>query len=306
LLSVIIPCFNSEAFIKDALESVFAQDLEDFEIIVVDDGSTDSTLDVVAGFDCVRVVRQDHGGACRARNKGIEVARGKWIKFLDLDDLLRSGTLAQQLEFAEAQAENVITHWDVEYFDDRTGARRAVTSKLPDPDNQVLSLLNGNIQTSCPLHRRLDLKEVGGFYERFLKAQEYELHIRLALKGFHFVHLPICGSMVREHDAPWRITIRALDPKVRENGLLRGQVVLNQIKAANEGSVPPDIQALYCKGVFDRFFQEMKSLRFFPAMGSFASLRAIKPSAASMVAGLFQSLAGFTSRLRNRLWHYTD
>lgn len=306
LLTVIIPCFNSASFIESTLVSVFSQGLVDFEVVAVDDGSTDSTLDIVADFGSVRIVRQKHGGACRARNKGIEVARGKWIKFLDSDDLLCPGALAQQVEFAEAQARDVITHWDLEFFDDRTGVRRSVSTELPDPDNQVLSLLTANIQTSCPLHRRLDLIEAGGFDERFLKAQEYELHLRLALKGFRFVHLPICGSMVREHDAPWRISNRTTRPEVRENGRLRGKVVLDQIKAAHGGIVPRDIQVHYCKGAFDRFVQELKNLRLRYAIGSLASLHSIKPGVGPIVGGISESLAGLKSRLRKKFRRHVD
>ena len=247
-ISVIIPCFNSERFIKAAIHSVLMQDVPGVEIIVVDDGSSDSTVEIVSGFPSVRVFQQERGGACRARNRGIKEAVGEWIKFLDSDDLLAPGALAQQLEFASVQDRDVVTYWDLEYFNDNTGKRSLVRTSLSDTSNQVLSLIKGNIQTSCPLYRRTILEEVGGFDERFLKAQEYELHIRLALTGFRFLHLPVRGSFIRDHESPHRISNQSEAPEVIENGLLRQSVILQKIRSVNDGMIPVDVQIIYCKG----------------------------------------------------------
>ena len=88
LVSVIIPTYNSAGYIEEALESVFEQTLQDFEIIVVDDGSTDGTGEVLRKYgDRIRYIYQENNGPASARNGGIRVARGEYIAFLDADDL---------------------------------------------------------------------------------------------------------------------------------------------------------------------------------------------------------------------------
>ena len=94
LLSVVMPVYNGEAFLADAIDHVMAQNYRPLECIVVDDGSADRTGDIAATFsDHVRYVRQTNQGPAAARNKGIEVARGEFLAFLDVDDLWADGAL---------------------------------------------------------------------------------------------------------------------------------------------------------------------------------------------------------------------
>src|ERR1700728_4898735 len=96
-VSVIIPSFNRAHCIAASVESVLAQSFQDFELIVVDDGSTDETQQVLARFgDRIRVIRQDNGGVSAARNAGMRVARGSWIAFQDSDDTWRPEKLQTQ------------------------------------------------------------------------------------------------------------------------------------------------------------------------------------------------------------------
>lgn len=98
LVSCIIPVFNGERFLAEAIESILGQTYENLEVIVVDDGSTDSTADVVAGFgDAVTYVRQENAGPSSARNRGIQEAHGEFIAFLDADDVWHEEKLEKQL-----------------------------------------------------------------------------------------------------------------------------------------------------------------------------------------------------------------
>ena len=87
--SVVIPAYNVQNYIKQTLESVFNQTFTDFELIVVNDGSTDRTLDVIKGINDtrLRIINQDNGGECRARNRGMTEAAGHYLAFLDADDI---------------------------------------------------------------------------------------------------------------------------------------------------------------------------------------------------------------------------
>ena len=99
LLSVVIPAYNQAAFLRATLESVLQQAGDDVEIIVINDGSTDTTLDVVAGFSGrVRCVTQSNAGLAAARNRGHREARGEFVAWLDSDDLCEPGRLALQME----------------------------------------------------------------------------------------------------------------------------------------------------------------------------------------------------------------
>lgn len=106
LVSVIVPVFNSERFVGDCLRSVLAQDIHSIEVIVVDDGSTDGTPEIVRSFDArVTYLRQQNSGSAVARNRGLEQARGTFIAFCDSDDLWVPDRLAQQVSFLTGQSE---------------------------------------------------------------------------------------------------------------------------------------------------------------------------------------------------------
>src|SRR5262245_58223903 len=105
LITVIIPVFNGEAFLAEALESVFGQDYRPLEVIVVDDGSTDTSADVARSFPSVIVVQQSNTGLSGARNAGIQRARGSFLSFLDADDLMAPRRLSKQMDHLSAHPE---------------------------------------------------------------------------------------------------------------------------------------------------------------------------------------------------------
>jgi glycosyltransferase involved in cell wall biosynthesis len=106
LVSVVIPAYNAAWCVGKAIDSVLAQDFQDMEVIVVNDGSTDETADVLAGYgDAIRVVHKSNGGMSSARNAGIRVASGELIAFLDSDDWWLPGKLRRQVELMRARPE---------------------------------------------------------------------------------------------------------------------------------------------------------------------------------------------------------
>ena len=111
LFSVVIPAYNARKFIPLTIESILRQTVQDFEIVVVNDGSTDDTLEVLQGVGDprLRVITRENGGECAARNQGFREARGKYIAFLDSDDVWLPNHLEQALAFME-------THPDIAWF----------------------------------------------------------------------------------------------------------------------------------------------------------------------------------------------
>ena len=112
LVSIVVPVWNGARFIAEALASARAQDFDPFEIVVVDDGSTDATPAIVQATPGVRYVRVEHGGVAAARNHGLGLARGELIAFLDADDVWTPDKLRVQIGFMRAQPElgYTITH----------------------------------------------------------------------------------------------------------------------------------------------------------------------------------------------------
>lgn len=107
LFSVVIPAYNAKKFIALTIESILRQTVQDFEIVVVNDGSTDDTLEVLQGISDprLRVITRENGGECAARNQGFREARGKYVSFLDSDDVWLENHLEQALNFMEDHPE---------------------------------------------------------------------------------------------------------------------------------------------------------------------------------------------------------
>jgi len=99
MISVIIPLYNKEAVIESSLRSVLSQDYDDFEVIVVNDGSTDKSAEIVKSIDDSRIIyiEQENGGPSKARNTGVKHSKGEWIVFLDADDELTEGALTDMM-----------------------------------------------------------------------------------------------------------------------------------------------------------------------------------------------------------------
>ena len=106
-VSVIMPVYNGIRFVAKAIESVLAQDYQDWELIVVNDGSTDGTAEALASFTDtrIRVISQANGGEAVARNRGLDAISGEYVAFLDADDLYLPNALADMVAYLEAHAE---------------------------------------------------------------------------------------------------------------------------------------------------------------------------------------------------------
>jgi len=193
-VSVIIPAYNAEAFLVRAIRSVERQTFSDFEIVVVDDGSTDETADTAGGFDGVRFVRQPHLGAAAARNRGLEDARGDFVAFLDADDEWLPEKLAHQLAFME-RLQSTFSYTDSYIV---RGSRRQRYSALAYPHRgEILVPLidewldQAFITMNTVVATRTLLRDVGGFEARIPTAsnEDYGLWLKLALRGTRFDYL---------------------------------------------------------------------------------------------------------------------
>lgn len=187
VVSIIIPCFNGEEFVGDAIRSALAQTYPHKEVIVIDDGSTDGSLDVIRSFgNAIRWQTGSNGGGGAARNLGLALARGKFIQFLDADDFLLPECVGRKVEAWQQEPDICpCCDWTREDGAGTTTLERSTVH----PDHSVVAVLTGQIQISSPLHLCEDLLRVGGFDISLPCSQERDLHLRLACEGVRFRHL---------------------------------------------------------------------------------------------------------------------
>jgi hypothetical protein len=181
-VSVVIPCYNTENWIAHSIQSVLDQHNVTVEIIVVDDGSTDKSLEIIKSFgDRVRWKTGPNQGACRARNCGLELASGEFILFLDADDYIEPDSLAEWVARG--------SHADLVFGPSAYETARGRTLiKPPSPEvsshSMVCQWLRGQFVPSCSvLWRRSFLNGIGGWDPGALRNQDGEVTLRGLLKG---------------------------------------------------------------------------------------------------------------------------
>lgn len=212
-VSVLLPVWNGARYLDEALASVVAQDFHDFEVIAVDDGSTDATPELLARWrerdPRIAVVRLEaNGGASRALNAGLQVARGEYVARIDADDVAAAGRFAKQVAVLDAGPEVVLVCMAYVHIGE-DGAR--LTKPRPAESPEVLAFLNhiapivGVPGTS--MFRTAAARAVGGWDESFRVAQGWEFFTRLVRHG-RMAMLPDVGLFYRVHPARMSISRR--------------------------------------------------------------------------------------------------
>lgn len=184
-VSVIIPTYNNACFLPQALDSVLSQNYDDYEIIVVDDGSTDATSVVLESYaDRIRMVHQENAGSAAARNAGLELALGEFIVFLDADDLLLPGKLRQQAAHLQLRPWLGYVHSGWRKINERGEVLRDVEPWTYAPQLDLRSWLQYKpVQLGAMMFRRLWLDSVGGLDPALRQSHDVDLLLRLSLAG---------------------------------------------------------------------------------------------------------------------------
>jgi len=211
LVSVIMPCYNSEKYLKEAIESVLNQTYPKVELIVIDDGSSDASRDVIKSYgDKIRAIYQENSGACIARNAGLSVAKGEYIQFLDADDLLDDQAIERCVAAIDPDTDIVFGNYDqisesgervgeVTFCDEGSWGQAKIFCYLLEKPARIL--------ISNLLHKRRHIYEAGGFDRSLPRYQEANLHLRLAAMGVRFKYLNSSIGSVRFHQSPTRISV---------------------------------------------------------------------------------------------------
>jgi glycosyltransferase involved in cell wall biosynthesis len=220
-VSILIPCFNADQLVAQAIESALAQTGVATEVIVVDDGSTDRSLDAIRGFDAqIRWEAGPNRGANAARNRLLELARGQWLQYLDADDYLRPGKIRGQVQFAAEHPDAEIICSPTVHEVCESGELIRREAKLPQQrDPWVMLALWQLPQTGGSLWRRSALERIGGWRIGQPCCQEHELYCRLLQSSARFAFFDECLAVYRDWDHSKRLT-RRLRQEVRAQRLL--------------------------------------------------------------------------------------
>jgi glycosyltransferase involved in cell wall biosynthesis len=203
LVSVVIPCFNAEPWIRDALMSVASQGVAELEIVVVDDGSSDNSAGIVER-ECAEavLVRTGNLGASHARNLGTEKARGSFVQYLDADDLLAPGKLRVQLDALEVTGADVAYGGWQEFRGEAGAAVSAgrVVDRRIEGDPEIALFTEFWCPPAAYLFRRDMVERVGGWNQELPIIQDARFALDCALRGARFVYCPGVMGHYRIHE----------------------------------------------------------------------------------------------------------
>lgn len=216
LISVIVAAYNYERFVGQTLECLQAQTYSNWECVVVDDGSTDDTAQVVARYaekDArIKYIRQENQGPSAARNNGLMKASGQFVQFLDADDLIESEKFERQVEYLERHAEVDIVYGSMHYFNSENVTERRYSiwgedkpwmPEISGAGKEVLTrlILQNILAINSPLIRRSVIEEVGLFDETLKGPEDWDYWLRCAAQGKYFQYQNIEGTLalVRSH-----------------------------------------------------------------------------------------------------------
>ncbi len=180
-VSVIIPTYNRSAFLGEAIKSVLSQTYRSFELIVVDDGSTDDTREILSVYkDRILIIFSEHGGPSAARNRGIQSCQGEFIAFLDSDDLWLPKKLERQTDFFRNRPEALICQTDEVWI--RNGVRVNPRKKHKKFSGWIFEkcLPLCVVSPSAVMIHRSVFEKVGLFDEALPACEDYDLWLRIA------------------------------------------------------------------------------------------------------------------------------
>jgi glycosyltransferase involved in cell wall biosynthesis len=222
-VSVIVPAYGVAPYIATTLDSVLAQTRQDFEILVVNDGSPDTPelRKAVAPYRArIRLLEQAHGGPSKARNTAIAAATGEWLAFLDGDDAWAPSFLASQLGVLARDPTAVLVWCDSQPFGGTGREPTLMTLEPPAGECDVAALLVGRcvVFTSTTIARRQAVLDAGGFDEGLRRCEDFDLWLRLAQRGRLLYSHEVLG---------WR-RLHPTSQSSSRTAMLRAQIAVRQ------------------------------------------------------------------------------
>ncbi|MGB3514309.1 MAG: glycosyltransferase [Microcoleaceae cyanobacterium] len=235
-VSIIIPVYNCELYIAQAIESVFNQTYTDYEIIVINDGSTDNTRQILQPYMAkIRYFYQENKGLSATRNQGIKMARGKLIALLDADDLFLSYKLTEQVAIFNAQPTIGLVQSGWRVVNEKGEKIQDIQPWYKSPELDLVSWLKWKATNpSGMMFRKEWLERVGGFNENLRRLEDFDIVIRLALAGCQATWFPKVAVCYRQHGGNMTKNLLA-QTEVEEK-------ILDEL--FSNPNLPPEIQQL--------------------------------------------------------------
>lgn len=227
LVTVIIPSYNCEAYISETIECVLAQTYPNIELIVIDDGSTDNTKNVIRSYgEKLTLISKENTGVCAARNLGIQKASGEYICLLDHDDYWFPDKISQQLELFKNHPETgvVYSHFAC-WSPDRDGnfSDQSCVDIVPisnDIDYAFsgwiyhLLLLDCWVLTSTAMIRANVFEKCGLFDEQLPYSEDWDLWLRIS-RNYQFIKLKCTTTLYRQHPQQGNRKVRSIDYRTK-------------------------------------------------------------------------------------------
>ena len=196
-VSIIMPAWNAARYIGSAISSVCVQTFRDFELIVIDDGSTDDTVAIVASMAKtdvrIRLAQGAHRGVTRARNKGLELAGGKFISFLDADDLWPRERLARHVGYLDNHSEVAVISGTIVIFE------CLGSEELPLENSRTVQVLSINLPAAT--FKRSTFDNIGCFDEVLEACEDLDFFLRIYEQGLQIATEPDIALLHRRHDS---------------------------------------------------------------------------------------------------------
>lgn len=243
-LSILVPAYNAERWLAEAIDSALAQTYRAVEVVVVDDGSTDATADIAAGYgERIVLVRQENRGLAGARNTALRHARGALIGLLDADDAWEPTRAERTVAWFEAHPDGAIVTTDAWIVAETTLTERRyyrdhLGRDFPAPAAQLAAIARHNFVFVAAVARREVFDRVGAFEESLRRAEDYDLWCRALLAGERI-------GLIDEPLARYRVRSDSLSADRVAQWEAHLRVVERHLEAFVAAGVPLDPTALY-------------------------------------------------------------
>lgn len=214
-VSVNIPVYNDEKYIRETLNSALSQTYKELEVVIVDDGSTDRTAEIIRSYRDPRIKYhyQPNQGIGAARNKALELSSGKYIAFLDHDDLWLPKKLEKQIALFEKNPELGLVFCDTIFFNEKGDLYNIYKTRKPPRGNVFKHLLDWYFLSCETVVIKKDvLKNIGHFSPHMMMAEEYDLFLRIAYKySIDYVDEPLAKYRIHEKNYSWGKELQAIE-----------------------------------------------------------------------------------------------
>ncbi|HEY9639961.1 MAG TPA: glycosyltransferase family 2 protein [Coleofasciculaceae cyanobacterium] len=187
-VSVLLPVYNGDRYLAAAVESILTQTLTDFELLIIDDGSTDQSRKILAAYaaqdDRIRLVSRENRGLIATLNQMLDMAQGEFLARMDADDIALPDRLARQVEFLQQHADYVCVGGAYDLIDPQ--GRKVLHLGMPETNAEIQqAILSGKtiINHPCAMIRRTALQKIGGYDESMMTVEDLDMLLRLGEIG---------------------------------------------------------------------------------------------------------------------------